>query len=108
MVQHHSALDPGLLQVCALLVKNIKFLLDLWAGIVPMSQQLLPKLLKCLESASPGINFCPVFLPRGEKGLGNLLKMLILVLPWFPRWGRVRPLGQQDLPGVAPAKPQLQ
>ena len=36
-----------------------------------MSQQLLPKLLKCLESASSGINFCPVVLPRGGEGLGN-------------------------------------
>lgn len=44
-----------------------------------MGQQLLPKLLKCLESASPGINFCPVFLPRGGKGLGNRQKMLTLM-----------------------------
>lgn len=40
-----------------------------------MSQQLLPKLLKGLESASPGIDFCPVLLPRGGKGLGNRHKM---------------------------------
>ena len=72
LIQHHPALNPGLLQVCTLLVKNIKFLLDLRAGIVSVSQQLLSKLLKCLESASPGIDFCPVFLPKGGKGLGKL------------------------------------
>lgn len=71
LVQHHPALDPGLLQVCALLLQNIQFLLDLGAGVVPMGQQLLPKLLECLESASPGVNFRPVLLPRGGKGLGN-------------------------------------
>ena len=79
LVQHHPALHPGLLQVCTLLIENIEFLLDLWAGIVPVGQQLLPKLLKCLESASPGINFCPVFLPRGGKGLSNRQKMPTLV-----------------------------
>ena len=73
LIQHHPALSPGLLQTCTLPIENIQFLLDLWAGIVPMSQQLLPKLLKCLESASPGINFRSVLLPRGGKGLDNPL-----------------------------------
>lgn len=76
LVQHHAALHPGLLQVRALLVQETQLLPDLRAGIVPVGQQLLPTLLKCLEGASPGINFCPVFLPRGGTGLGDRQKML--------------------------------
>lgn len=79
LIQHHPALHPCFLQVCTFLIEDVKFLLDLRAGIVPMSQQLLPKLLKCLESASPGVNFCPVFLPRGGNALGIWQKMHMLV-----------------------------
>lgn len=120
LIQHHPALNPGLLQVCTLLVKNIKFLLDLRAGIVSMSQQLLSKLLKCLESASPGIDFCPVFLPKGGKGLGNWQQMPTLMSTIdSPQKEGMRPPGpcravtslllsrQVHPPGVAPATPQL-
>ena len=77
-----------------------------------MSQQLLPKLLECLESASSGINVCPVFLPRGGEGLGNwqeelptLMSTTKVLLAW--QGHHVCGAQQADPPGVAPAGPQL-
>lgn len=62
LVQHHPALNPGLLQVGTLTVKSLQLLLDLRAGVVATGQKLLSKLLKGLEGACTSIDLSTVFL----------------------------------------------
>lgn len=62
LVQHHPALNPGLLQVGTLPVKSLQLLFDLRARVMPTSEQLLSKLLKGLEGSCTSIDLSAVFL----------------------------------------------
>lgn len=66
LVQHHPALNPGLLQVSALPVKSLQLLLDLRTGVVATGKKLLSKLLKGLEGACTSIDLSTVFLQNGN------------------------------------------